>query len=382
MFEEERLAANTMQAIKASKKISRSQPHTGGSSERAGITQRFLMSLQASLQPQVKELGSENESDYSEEDKVNEEEIKWLSTDKEVKKQDDDDDDRSIDLEETDDEDEYAEYKARDDEYVHKDKHVHDSVDEEMKDTEDDETGKDDTAKADVDKTEEVKGADKQARIKVANVDQAKDTSAQDNHATALVSKTSKEMPKLPPTSSSLSVSSGFGNQFLNLSSDISLIGTVKDSADVEINSLLDIQIQQEVPQIQSPTLLNVPVSVNLEQPVPTPSPALTTKTLVSTVLSHSPSITTITPVQQQTTPIPTPPITSTTQPVTSLLPAIETSDVPVPSSEALTVVLQRVSTLDKDVKELKQVDHFAVLHGVAAQYRFHTYDPLIVKVI
>ncbi|GKG47564.1 hypothetical protein Tco_0507049, partial [Tanacetum coccineum] len=53
---------------------------------------------------------------------------------------------------------------------------------------------------------------------------------------------------KLPPTSSSLSVSSDFGNQFLNLSSDASLIGTTKESADTEINSLLDIQIQQKVP--------------------------------------------------------------------------------------------------------------------------------------
>ncbi|GJY07603.1 hypothetical protein Tco_0374657 [Tanacetum coccineum] len=39
-------------------------------------------------------------------------------------------------------------------------------------------------------------------------------------------------MPELPPTSSRLSGSSGFGNQFLNLSSDISLVGTVKDSVD------------------------------------------------------------------------------------------------------------------------------------------------------
>ncbi|GJX29587.1 hypothetical protein Tco_0237666 [Tanacetum coccineum] len=57
---------------------------------------------------------------------------------------------------------------------------------------------------------------------------------------------------KLPPTSSSLSILSGFGNQFLNLPSDISLIGTVKDSAEVEINSLLDIQIQQEIKQEQA----------------------------------------------------------------------------------------------------------------------------------
>nr|GEV38807.1 hypothetical protein [Tanacetum cinerariifolium] len=48
---------------------------------------------------------------------------------------------------------------------------------------------------------------------------------------------------KLPPTSSSLSISSGFGDQFLKLCSDTSLVGTVKDTIDVEISSLLDIKI-------------------------------------------------------------------------------------------------------------------------------------------
>ncbi|GKE80884.1 hypothetical protein Tco_1550884, partial [Tanacetum coccineum] len=114
----------------------------------------------------------------------------------------------------------------------------------------------------------------------------------------------------LPPTISSLSVSSGFGNQFLNLSSNISLVRTVKDFVNVEINSLLDIQIQQDVPQIQSPTLFNVPVSVIPEQPVPAPSPTLTTKTPVSTVLHYPPPVTAISSVLQQSTPIPTPPIT------------------------------------------------------------------------
>ncbi|GJU90841.1 hypothetical protein Tco_1303264, partial [Tanacetum coccineum] len=46
---------------------------------------------------------------------------------------------------------------------------------------------------------------------------------------------------ELPPSSSSLSVSSGFGNQFLNLSSDKSTVRNLKDIADAEINSLLDI---------------------------------------------------------------------------------------------------------------------------------------------
>nr|GEW04614.1 hypothetical protein [Tanacetum cinerariifolium] len=48
---------------------------------------------------------------------------------------------------------------------------------------------------------------------------------------------------KLPPSSSSLSVSLGFGDRILKLSFDSSLVSTVKDSADTNISSLLDIPI-------------------------------------------------------------------------------------------------------------------------------------------
>ncbi|GKB60579.1 hypothetical protein Tco_0916765, partial [Tanacetum coccineum] len=338
-----RRTSDTIQAIKASRKINRSQPRTEGSSEGASITPEVpdeSVSIFTTLSEGtgitlgvpdeekgsseakvdcVIDWGLENESDYFEKYKTN-------------------------------DEDEYVEYKARNDEYVHKDEYVHDGADKEMKDAEDDETGKDDAAKADAKKIEKVKGADNQSGIKVVNVDQAKDTSAQDNQATAFVSETSKEMLELPSTSSRLSVSSGFSNQFLNLSSDISLMGVVKDSTDEEINSLLDIQIQQEVPQIQSPTLLNVPVFIILEQPVPAPSPALTTETPISMVLSHPPYVITITHVQQQTTPIPTPPITTKASLVATKVPnpplAIETGS-------SLGDTLQKV--LQKHTEELKQ---------------------------
>ncbi|GJX97196.1 hypothetical protein Tco_0352994 [Tanacetum coccineum] len=310
--EEEQLAADTMQAIKASRKVSKSQPHTKDSSEGDGIkpevsdesTCIFTTSSEGTgitlgVPDEVKgssatkadsaiDWGSENESDQFDETQVNEVEIEWVSTNKQEEQQDDqddDDDDRSIDLEETNDD------EKTDDECMHDDEYVHNNPDEEMKDAEDAEAQKDDdeitdATNADAEKTEEVKGDNKQTRTNMAKVDQAKDTSAQDNQTTAHVFVKLKEMPKLPPTSSSLSVSSIFSNQFLNLSSDISLVGT-----------------------IQSPTLLIVPVSVIPEQPVTTPSPSLTTETPVSTVLSHHPSVTTITLVQQQTTPIPTPPI-------------------------------------------------------------------------
>ncbi|GKB44351.1 hypothetical protein Tco_0889293 [Tanacetum coccineum] len=196
----EQLAADTLQALKASKKISRSQPHTGGSSEGTGVTHGFLMS-------------SEEESEYSEEENVNEE-IEWVSTNNKEEKNDDDDDDRSIDIAKMDDDEE------TDDEFVHGDEYVHDDVDEEMKDVEVTETGKDDEEINDAEKTD----AKKTKEVKDDNM-----------------------KVKLPPTSSTLSVSLGFGNQFLNLSSDKSLVRIIKDSKDAEINSLLDIQIQQEI---------------------------------------------------------------------------------------------------------------------------------------
>ncbi|GJV21739.1 hypothetical protein Tco_1370759 [Tanacetum coccineum] len=144
--------------------------------------------------------------------------IDWVYSDEEEKKDDDDDDYKSIDIEETDDEE-------TDDEFVQGDEYVRDDVDKEMKDAKVAESGNDDeeitdTEKADAEKTEEVKDDNMKA--------------------------------ELPPSSFSLSVSLDFGNQFLNLSSDKSIVGNLKDSANAKINSLLDVQIQQKIPQIQS----------------------------------------------------------------------------------------------------------------------------------
>ncbi|GJX61476.1 hypothetical protein Tco_0294376 [Tanacetum coccineum] len=305
---EEQLAANTMQPLKVSKSISKSRSRTRSSSEGAGGTPEVpdnstgiltTSSEGTGIKPGVPDKvkgdseakvyfaidwGSKNESEYSEEETVNEEEIECMSTDEEEEKQDDqddDDDDRSIDIKEIDDD------ERTEDEFVHGDEYVHDDVDEGMKDAEDDETWKDNEEITNAAKTEATKDDYKQAR-------------------------------KLPPTSSILSVSSGFGNQFLNLSSDISLIGATKESANTKINSLLDIQIQQEVPQIQSPSLLKVPILVIPEQTTPTPSLALLTKTLDSTV--------------------------------------------PPPPLIFLIHYVQRVSELEKEVKEIKRVDHYSVI--------------------
>ncbi|GKE40700.1 hypothetical protein Tco_1464105, partial [Tanacetum coccineum] len=195
---------------------------------------------------------------------------------------------KSINLEKTDDE-------LTDDEFMH----VNDEEDEEMTNAEtrngDEEITE--AAKADADKTKEAKDDIKEA--------------------------------KFPPLSSSLLVYS-----------------------DVEINSLLDVQIQQEIPHIQSPSVLTVPVSVISEPSVLTPIPE-TPSVAPATTLLPPPSVVTMSHVLlQTTTPIPTPPITTEAPPVTTI---------PYP----LPAIIQRLFVLEKDVQELKEVDNTTTIRAL-----------------
>ncbi|GJW85016.1 hypothetical protein Tco_0158161 [Tanacetum coccineum] len=88
MTDEEQLDAGTMQALKASKKPSRSQLHTRGLSK--GTDE--VKGASEAKADRVINLGSEDESDYStesdelkgvEKEKIDEEEIEWMSTDEE-----------------------------------------------------------------------------------------------------------------------------------------------------------------------------------------------------------------------------------------------------------------------------------------------------------
>ncbi|GKC03654.1 hypothetical protein Tco_0995264 [Tanacetum coccineum] len=102
------------------------------------------------------------------------------------------------------------------------------------------------------------------------------------------VEKTSKakddaKKTELPPSSSSLSVSLGFGDQFLKLSSYSSLVSTVKDTADADVSSLLDIPIHKDTPQIQSSYVQKVPVSVIPKITNLPPIPEIVTETPVLT---------------------------------------------------------------------------------------------------
>ncbi|GKC69553.1 hypothetical protein Tco_1115436 [Tanacetum coccineum] len=182
-----------VQALKESKKISRRQPGTGGSSEGTGripgVPDESTVTLSTSSEGTGTKPGVPDEEKVTSKAKADVI-LDWGS-----------------------------------EEEIHGDEQVNDDEDEEMTNAKDADIRNGDeeitdTAKADAEKAEKVKDDIKKA--------------------------------ELPPTSSSLSVSLGFGNQFLNLSSDTSLIGTVKDTTDAEINSLLDVQIQQEIPHIQS----------------------------------------------------------------------------------------------------------------------------------
>ncbi|GJW05880.1 hypothetical protein Tco_1568303 [Tanacetum coccineum] len=109
---------------------------------------------------------------------------------------------------------------------------------------------------------------------------------------------------KLPPSSSSLSVSLGFGNQFLNHSSDKSI----------------------------SP-------SIHIVSSATTPPPPYFVSTL-------SPGL------QQTKTPIPTPPVTTKAPPIATLAPVVTTISDPLPT------ISQRVYVLEKDVQEFKVINH------------------------
>ncbi|GJV12666.1 hypothetical protein Tco_1354207 [Tanacetum coccineum] len=231
----------------------------------------------------ILELGSEQESEYSEEGQLDNEE----KDDKEGDADDEGDD--------------------------------HINEDEEMTNAEVKESGNGDEEDTDATKADAEK------------IEQAKDDS---------------KKVELPPTSSSLSISLGFGDQFLKLYSDTSLICTVKDTTNEEISSLLDIKIQSEVPYIQSPSVLKVHVSIISEPFVLTVQETPSTAPVTALPL---PSISTIPHVPQQTTLIPTPPIITKTPTITT----------DVLKSDTLTVVQLRVAKLEKDSKFPMVVDDY-----------------------
>nr|GFA23864.1 hypothetical protein [Tanacetum cinerariifolium] len=77
------------------------------------------------------------------------------------------------------------------------------------------------------------------------------DAAKEDDKKTLEVKDDTKKT-KIPLSSSSLSISAGFGDQFLKLSSDSSLVSTVKDSADAYVSSLIDSHPTRNSPDLVS----------------------------------------------------------------------------------------------------------------------------------
>ncbi|GJU71773.1 hypothetical protein Tco_1263178 [Tanacetum coccineum] len=236
------LEIDTHKAIKASKHENIFQYQSVSSSEGAGLgpevfdepTWKFAVSNEgAGTSPEVLDETKEKVKlniilkigvslmmrHLFEDKEENPEDIPWVSTDDDESENDDEEDDVSIDIEKTNDE--------------RTDTDVEDQDDEELK----------------VD--EEQKGDDQ----------------AGDEQLVVLVSTTQKEMPSPLQSTSSHFVSSNFGNQFIN-SPNASIISTIPENAKAKINSLLDIQIQQDVPHIQQEPFHIVKVFTKLEKAV------------------------------------------------------------------------------------------------------------------
>ncbi|GJT55691.1 hypothetical protein Tco_0990745 [Tanacetum coccineum] len=99
----------------------------------------------------------------------------------------------------------------------------------------DDKEKADEEMKNDEEVEKDEKVDDEQAGINQAHTDQAKD-----DQAGVIILEIQQKKPKVPPTSSSLTLSSvEYGNQFLNDSCDTSLPGILKEPAKIEMQSMV-----------------------------------------------------------------------------------------------------------------------------------------------
>nr|GEX16691.1 copia protein [Tanacetum cinerariifolium] len=280
---QEQEAADIMQALKEIISATSSE----GTGTKPGVLDEDKDNTEDKV---ILEWGDEQDSEFSDNDNDDDE--------KDDKDSDADDkgNDHVSDTQDADDED--VETKSDEDEIYKYKIHVRKDEDVEMEVTEVKET----------DKGEE----------KVT--DAAKEESGKTSKA-----KDDAKKSEFPPSSSSLSVSLDFGDQFLKLSSDSTLVSIVKDCADAYVSSLLDIPIQHETPQTQSIRTEDSRISV--------PSPQVTP------IFSS---------LHQTPTPILTPPITTDDSTVTTA----------VPEFNALFAVELRIAKLEKYVYELKTIDH------------------------
>ncbi|GJR56416.1 hypothetical protein Tco_1406937 [Tanacetum coccineum] len=222
-----------------------------------------------------------------------------------------DDDDKAADLNKTNDEEE--------DEFVHTPDDYVPTDDENVDDEEYDRINKEMYDDVNV----ELKDAEPANEEKG---DQVKD----DAQATVTASLATQKT-KVPLQSSS--ISSEYATKFLNFDNI--------PSGDTEIISMMDIKVQHEDPNIQTSPLLTVPVTV---------IPKTSTAPETTIPLPIPPFI----PLQQQSTPIPTPTTTKATISTTTAT-----------DSTTLTAIHQRLSNVENEVKTLINVDHSSTIRAV-----------------
>ncbi|GKD34545.1 hypothetical protein Tco_1250054 [Tanacetum coccineum] len=252
--EEGILTSNLKEATKASKRSYRIQKQSTSSSKGAGITPEVPDEPKGSSAAHVNDddCGSDEEAEIFSSD---EERIK---TEKEVAESEKADEDEQTD-------DEHYDEEVHEDEEVHDEDEKHDddkaaneeTADENITDDEKDDEEIMDTAKGDEEMIDAEKVDFEKTKEEKVNDDQSKVDKAEDDHVEALISVTRNEKLELPPSTFSFSLSFDYGNQFLNVSSDISLVGTIREPADIEINSLLDVPVQQEITSGQHSPLLS-----------------------------------------------------------------------------------------------------------------------------
>ncbi|GJU30149.1 hypothetical protein Tco_1173738 [Tanacetum coccineum] len=309
------LAADTKKAIKASKRDFRSHHQTGGLSEKAGSKPEVPDESKgktkdtnegAGLKPEVLDVSkamssdqeSENESWGDSEDDDDEDDHK---SDNERTKTDDDE---SIDLNKIDDEEgtQEDEFVHTPDDYVPTDDETHDVDDEEYVHINEELYDDVNVEMKDVEPNDEGKGDKEMTDIEKLNAEyeeinqEVASAKVQDDvqATTTVESATQKEKTKAPPSSSSRSVSSNY------------VI-------------------------IPEPTVLSSIPEITTEAPATTISPFI------------PPFI----PIPPHLTPIPTPTSTEAT-----------ISTHAVPESKTLFTIHLRVSNLENEVKELRNVDH------------------------
>ncbi|GJR21525.1 hypothetical protein Tco_0970052 [Tanacetum coccineum] len=246
---EEQEVADIMKALKESRMSNRRQPGTGGSNERTsskpGVpNESTVISATLSEGNSAKPRVPDEEKDIFEEKDDKDEDA------------DDEGDDHISDTQDADDEDAKTESKPKTVEHEKKEK-------EEMTDA----------AKPDVEKSAKEEG----------------DAEKADGYSFPV-----KEAIEFPLPPSSLSVSSGFGTQFFNSSSDISLTGELKDATEADVHVLVILE------------------TINLS-----PIDEILTETPVCTDVSSPQVMPIISTMQPTTTPIPTPPSTTNAPTIT-----------------------------------------------------------------